>query len=264
MRSALYRGSVVHHRHRPKVHRLTYRVFSLLLDLDELETLDKSLRLFGFNRTAIFSFWEKDHGRGEKEGLRHWVEEHLEAAGLPAAGVTIKILCYPRIFGYVFNPLTIYFCEDERGKMLALLYEVCNTFNERHTYVIPATGLDGSSVRHSCAKAMYVSPFMPMDCIYDFDISPPSERVTIAISERDDEGKLLFASFSGRRFALSDAMLARALLAYPLMTLKVMAGIHWEALRLFLKGVPVHRHYPAARRVSSSQERPVLSGGQHQ
>lgn len=259
--SALYVGTVVHQRHRPKQHSLRYSVFSLLLDLDELDSLDRGLRLFGHNRTAVYSFWDKDHGTGEEGGLRAWVESHLREAGLPTVDVRIRMLCYPRIFGYVFNPLTVYFCEDRNGNLLALLYEVCNTFMERHTYIIPAGGQSETVVRHSCAKAMYVSPFVPMDCTYDFDILPPGEHVKIAINERDAQGNLLFASFAGRRRPLSDASLARALITFPLMTMKVMAGIHWEALRLWLKGVPIHRHRPAASRIASSVEHPVVSGG---
>jgi hypothetical protein len=259
--SGIYFGTVVHARHRPKTHRLRYRVFSLLIDLDELEKLDRGLKLFGYNRAAVFSFWDKDHGLGKAGELRSWVEKHLSDAGLDNQAVRIRVLCYPRIFGYVFNPLTLYFCEDRDGNPLALLYEVCNTFHERHTYIIPSQTMQEGSVRHSCSKAMYVSPFVPMDCTYDFDITPPGERVKVAISERDSEGDLLFASFAGTRSPLTDATLSRALFAYPLMTMKVMAGIHWEALRLWLKGVPLHRHRPAASRIASSVEHPVLSGG---
>jgi uncharacterized protein len=259
--SAIYFGTVVHARHRPKKHNLTYRVFSLLVDLDELEALDGRLKLFGYNRAAIYSFHDKDHGTGERGALRPWVEGHLTEAGIEPRDVTIRVLCYPRIFGYVFNPLTVYFCSDADGNLLALLYEVCNTFHERHTYIIPAKAAHRDRVRHTCAKAMYVSPFVPMDCLYDFDITPPDERVKIAISERDAEGDLLFASFAGRRSALSDRTLGRALFSYPLMTMKIMAGIHFEAVRLFLKGVPLHRHRPAASRIASSVEPVVIRGG---
>jgi uncharacterized protein len=259
--SGIYFGTVVHARHRPKKHSLRYRVFSLLIDLDELQALDKELKLFGYNRAAVFSFWDKDHGLGKAGELRGWVERHLADAGIDNQAVRVRVLCYPRIFGYVFNPLTIYFCEDSHGNPLALLYEVCNTFQERHTYIIPAQTLREGSVRHSCSKAMYVSPFVPMNCTYDFDITPPGERVKVAISERDSEGDLLFASFAGTRSPLNDKTLCQALFAYPLMTIKVMAGIHWEALRLWLKGVPLHRHHPAANRIASSVEQQVLKGG---
>lgn len=255
-RSAIYTGDVLHARHRPHAHRLHYRVFSLLLDLDELSFLDRSLSLFGYNRRAVFSFRDTDHGAGEKGGLKNWVVSHLANAGIdiPEQSLRVEILCYPRIFGYVFNPLTVYFCHDRRGdsQLAAILYEVRNTFHERHTYIIPVTNGADQSIRHSCAKEMYVSPFVPMECTYDFSISPPDENVRVAINEKDAEGPLLFASFAGKRRELSDRRLLISLLTYPLMTLKIMGGIHWEALRLWLKGNPIYRHKAANKRVAST------------
>lgn len=260
--SAIYAGKVVHSRRRPKAHRLTYRVFSLMLDLDELEVLDGRLRLFGYNRAAVFSFRDTDHGRGEKGGLKRWVHTHLADACMPVAASSLKVemLCYPRMFGYVFNPLTVYFChdrdratpEDEKGPLVAILYEVRNTFHERHTYIIPVTAATDRSVRHACAKEMYVSPFVPMDCTYEFRIEPPKETVLVAINESDAEGPLLYAAFAGKRRDLSDAGLLRSLFAFPLMTLKIMGAIHWEAFLLWAKGNPVYRHEAARERVASS------------
>jgi DUF1365 family protein len=152
------------------------------------------------------------------------------------------------MFGYVFNPLTVYFCHHGDGRLAAILYEVHNTHHERHAYVLPAAGEAGERVRHACAKAFFVSPFVPMNCTYDFNIAPPGERVQIAISEADGEGPLLTASFAGARSELTDAGLARALLRHPLMTLKVTLGIHWEAVKLLAKGLRVYRHTPAGQR----------------
>lgn len=251
--SAIYAGHVLHVRSRPRKHSLRYSVFSLLIDLDEIGHLGKRLRLFGYNRAALYSVHDVDHGNGRKGELGAWVGERLAAAGLEGAGWKIRMLCYPRIFGYVFNPLTVYFCYRAEGDLAAVLYEVCNTFNERHTYVIPVeAAADGEILRHRCAKEMYVSPFMPMNCEYNFRISPPGDDVTINIGENDPEGPLLFAAFTGKRRPLSDAGLLSMLLQYPLMTLKVMGGIHWEALKLWWKGVPIYRHKPAAARIAST------------
>jgi len=251
-RSALFLGDVVHARLRPRRHKLHYRVFSLLLDLDELPALGASSRLFGYNRRAALSFWDKDHGDGSPAGLRPWIEARLREAGCAEDGMGIRVLCYPRIFGYVFNPLTVYFCDDPDGRLRAILYEVCNTFGERHTYVIAVEDDGAGPVHHGCAKELYVSPFMPMACFYRFHIEPPGETVLVRIDEQDADGPLLVASFTGRRRPMTDRALLGALVRYPLMTLKVMAGIHWEALRIWRKGVPIHRHAAAARPVAST------------
>lgn len=260
-RSAIYAGHVVHTRHRPHAHSMRYRVFSLLLDLDELPLLDRAFRFFGYNRRAVFSFHDGDHGVGEAGGLKDWVARHLADAGItvPKDNLRVDMLCYPRIFGYVFNPLTVYFCHDRTDeRLVAILYEVRNTFHERHTYVIPTEGGEPGVVRHSCAKEMYVSPFVPMECTYDFRIQPPAEKVLVAINEKDVQGELLFASFAGKRSPLTDRALLRALLSYPLMTLKIMGAIHWEALLLWVKGNPIYRHKAARSRIASSV---ILDGG---
>lgn len=243
-RSALYAGHVVHARHRPRTHRFRYRVFSLLLDLDELETLGGALKLFGYNRPALFGFHDADHGDLSGGDLKAWVLDHLRSKGLAEDGMRIAILCYPRILGYVFNPLTVYFCYRRDTSLAAIVYEVCNTFHERHCYVLPVGG-EQEAVRQSCEKQLYVSPFMPMGCTYHFHIEPPSRNIAIRINETDADGPLLFASFEGKRTPLTDAALLRAFLSHPLMTFKVTAAIHWEAARLWLKGVSFFRHRPA-------------------
>jgi len=258
--SAIYAGSVVHQRFRPRRHRLRYRVFSLLLDIDELPQLASRLRFFSYNNWGLFSFLDRDHGDASGGNLRRWTESQMAAAGLEPDGGAIRILCYPRILGYVFNPLTVYFCYARHGALVALLYEVSNRHSERHTYVVPVTGPAATVVQQTCRKEFYVSPFIPLDCTYQFRVVPPQDSVSILIEALDGEGPLLAAAFSGRRWPLSNISLLRALIAYPLMTLKVTVGIHWEALRLFLKGVPVFLHRRAEHSISVSVVDPLGHG----
>ena len=244
--SALYVGQVMHRRVRPRAHRLRYRIFSLLLDLDEIDALAARLRLFSRGRFNLFSFHDRDYGAGTAEPLRAQVERHLAAAGLDPDGGPIRLLTMPRILGFAFNPLSLYFCHRRDGRLGAILYEVNNTFGQRHSYLIAVaqTGA-GRAIRQDCAKRFYVSPFMAMDMHYAFRVAPPAERLSIAITGSDADGAILTAVHTAGRRALTDAALARAFATHPLLTVKVVGGILWEALRLWLKGVPVRDRPPA-------------------
>lgn len=259
--SCVYEGRVVHRRFRPQRHRLDYTVFTLLLDLDELPQLDARLRLFAYNRPGITSFCDRDHGDGCGAPLRAWVEQQLRRAGIELAGGPIRVLCYPRILGYVFNPLSIYYCHRPNGCLAALIYEVNNTFGQRHCYVIPADHAGDDVVHQECDKLFYVSPFISVGGRYRFQVNRPGPGVSIMITHADAKGLLLSAAFFGRRVVMDDRRLASALLRYPLLTLKVMGGIHWEALRLWLKGVPlVQRSAPPAEPVTIvSSRRPITN-----
>lgn len=260
--SGIYVGKVSHTRLRPRRHRLRYAVFSLLIDLTD--PAPPRLRLLRRNRPALLSFWDRDHGDGGDDVVA-WARALLAEAGLDASDGRILALCYPRLFGYVFNPLTVYFCEGRHGALQAILYEVHNTLGERHTYVAPVrddardprTGV----IRQQSEKNFYVSPFIAMACVYDFHITPPGELVQVRIHEHDAEGLLLSASFSGRRKPLSDANLLRALLRHPLMTLKVTGAIYWQALRLLLKRIPWHAHQPAPQRFGHGLAQPPVAQG---
>jgi DUF1365 family protein len=240
--SALYEGWVMHRRLKPRHHRFQYRVFATLLALDELPALDRRLSLFKYNRWGLFSFQDRDHGDGRP--LKLWLDDLLAQNGIEAKGQR-RVLCYPRILGFVFNPISVWFCDDEQGRLQAIVYEVHNTYEERHAYVLPV-GADTGLVRHGCPKKFYVSPFLSRDCCYQFRIRPPGQGVAIVIQEDEAGAPILNASFAGERRVLSDRVLGKMLLRYPLMTLKVVAAIHFEAVRLMLKGVRRHPHRPKA------------------
>ncbi len=242
---ALYCGRVMHHRLRPYRRRFTYSVFSMLLDVDRLEALGRRLRLFSHNRFNLFSFHDRDHGPRDGGALRPWLDDVLDRAGLAEAGHRVLLLCYPRLLGYVFNPLSVYYCHDAEGRLRAMVYEVKNTFGDQHCYVLPAEVDARGQVRHGCAKAMFVSPFIGMEAHYRFSVRPPGRELALVINESVPEGPQLVASFTGRRRPLGDAGLIRAFLRYPLMTVKVIAGIHWEALVIWLRGARYHAPLPA-------------------
>lgn len=239
--SGLYEGVVMHQRLRPRRHRLRYRIFQLLLDLDELPQLDRRLKLFGHNRPGLFSFLDRDHGTGEGGPLRPYVEAQLSAAGIDLMGGPVRVLCMPRVLGQVFNPLTVYFCHRADGALAAVLYEVNNTFGQRHSYLLPVGEAGGPSVRQACRKLFYVSPFQGMDMSYAFDLRPPGEDVFVAVRSADGSGPMLLATFRGERRELTDRAILSAFLRHPLLAAKVLLAIHWEALRIWLKGARFHR-----------------------
>jgi len=247
--SAMYAGSVMHQRLRPARHRLQYRLFSLLLDLDELPVLARRLRLFSLNRFNLFSLHERDYGSGvvgnHGAGLRAYVEQQLRAGHL-ATGGAIRLLTMPRILGHAFNPLSVYFCHALDGTLAAILYEVNNTFGERHSYLLPVDrhvereGPDRETLVQRCAKQFHVSPFLELDMNYEFRVDPPDAKrsgLSVGVIASDAQGVVLNARLDAQRRPLDDAALARVFVTHPLLTLKVVAAIHWEALRLLAKGV---------------------------
>ncbi|ACK50964.1 protein of unknown function DUF1365 [Methylocella silvestris BL2] len=234
--SCFYPGIVMHRRLRPRRHRFRYGIFLALFDIDELAALDDELRLFGYNRANVISFYDNDHLLAGAESLRAKVEGTLRLAGLSADGGSIRLLCMPRVFGYVFNPISVYFCYGAGTDLVAILYEVNNTFGEKHVYLFDARGQQGRILQH-CPKRLHVSPFMDMELTYKFTIRLPGARMAFNVNAVDSEGVMLATSFSGRRVEFTGGKLLGLIVAYPLMTVKVIAGIHFEALRLWLKGI---------------------------
>ena len=244
--SSLYVGLVSHSRVKPRKHRLAYKIFMLLIDLDELPHL--KLRTLSVGRFNLFGFDPARFGDGSARPLKAQIEATLAEAGLPHGG-PIRMLAMPQILGRAFNPLTVFFCHAADKTLSAILYEVNNTFGERHSYLIPAP--NAALIKQGCAKEFYVSPFMDMDLSYAFQILRPEDRVLVAVDTSDAEGLVLAASFSGDRRPLTDRELIKAGLTHPWMTLGVVAAIHFEALKIWLKGETVRARPPKpARRVT--------------
>lgn len=246
--SALYRGGVMHRRLRPKVHELNYRVFWLLLDLAEIEGLDRRLRLFSRNRFNLLSFHDRDHGDGSGSALRPQIEAWLERGGIAIGDGPIRLLTMPRVLGYVFNPISLYYCYYADGRLAAIVYEVTSTFGVRHAYVVPVPDEDQAAglIRQGAAKALYVSPFMGMEMDYEFLGNAPGQQLDLTITGLDAEGVLITAAMAAERRPLADREIWSAAVTLPFMTLKVMAAIHWEAWKLWLKGVRLTRQPPPA------------------
>ena len=239
--SALYFGSVMHARLKPVTLRFTYRVMSLLIDLDRLADAGRLSRLFGVNRLSLYSFHEKDHGPRDGSSLRAFAGRAAAAHGIDLAGGQVSLLCYPRLLGYAFNPLSVYFCRQADGELALIIYEVRNTFGEIHHYALPVEAAErtASPIRQQQDKQFYVSPFIEGTMRYHFRIDPPAQAVKIRILETDKDGPVLAAAFSGSRRALTGRTLFASALRLPLVTLKIIGAIHWQALRLWLKGAKI-------------------------
>ena len=233
MNSCIYNGEVTHTRFKPVRHFLKYKTFSLLIDLDEINLLDKSIGIFSHNKFNIFSFYDKDHGDRDGGNLKDWVILNLKKFRIKENITNIKVLCYPRILGYVFNPLSIFYCY-EKDKLVAIFYEVKNTFNEQHTYIFKIK--NNEEIVQKCRKKFYVSPFMDMETFYNFKLLNPNDKLSVFIKQTDVDGTILTATQTGDKKEFSFKQLAINFLKYPLMTIKIISSIHFEALLLWKKG----------------------------
>ena len=237
--SCLYECSVFHRRLAPKKHEFLYKVFYLLVDLEELGAIDRSLRLLKVNRPGIYSLRESDHISHGGNSLRENITRYLAVNGIKEPVGRILLLTLPRVLGYVFNPISIYFCFDEAGVPLVSVAEVGNTFLEWKPYLVPLAA-DGTF--HSrVVKHFYVSPFSDLDLEFDFRFHLPDRDLRIAIDDYRGDHRELLSILTGKRVALSDGNLLLFSFKYPLLTLKVILGIHWHALRLWLKGLTARR-----------------------
>ena len=233
--SVIYNGKVIHRRFKPKEHYFKYNVFSLLIDLDELEIIQNKIKIFSYNKFNIISFYETDHGPRDGTSLKKWIIKNLKDIGINNENIQIKLLCYPRIFGYVFNPLSVFFIYDQNSRLISILYEVKNTFGEQHTYIFKTD--DDKTIINNCSKKFHVSPFIEMECHYYFRVLKPSDKISVIIDQSDKDGKLLYASQDGNARKLNEKNLLISYISHPLMTFKIIVAIHYEALKLWLKGI---------------------------
>jgi len=238
--ACLYTCRVMHRRRVAPLYRFVYRVFYLLLDVDHIDQAGRGLRLFSHNRFNLLAFHDRDHGDGSGD-LRGWAERVLAGGGIDLAGGRIRLLTLPRLLGHAFNPISLWYCEHRDGSLRAVIAEVNNTFGERHNYLLAANGAPMPlAAPYEKDKCFHVSPFFGVAGRYRFTLAEPRERVRLVIHESRDGQPLLDATLAGQRLALRDAAILKLAALMPFMTLKVVAGIHWEALKIWLRGGKFH------------------------
>jgi len=242
MSSCLYVGEVLHARRTAPLYRFRYRLFSLALDVDRREPDLAGLRWLSHNRFNLFSFHDRDHGPRDGSDLGDWMRGVLAGVGIDLAGGKILLFSMPRVLGYGFNPLSLWYCEHADGRLRAVLCEVRNTFGEHHGYLIHADGQPLPDIVHSSKqKCFHVSPFFPVAGSYRFRLQRPDARMTTLINYTCGQTRQMVALQTGERLPLSDAALLRLAWRQPLQSFKVMAAIHWQALKIWWRGGRFHR-----------------------
>jgi DUF1365 family protein len=233
-------GTIRHRRLRPRSNQFSYRAYFLRLPMRHLDAALAPLRFIGHNRFALMSFYDRDHGGADGRTPLAWIDELLLSQGIDDAKGEVWLHTFARVLGYVFNPVSIWFCHRTDGALRAVVCEVNNTFGERHCYLLAHD--DASPVVHgepmTARKVFHVSPFCAVDGRYQFRFMVTSELSVARIDYDDALGPLIETSINGRLEPLSDAAIRRALMRFPLFTLTVVARIHWQALRLWLKRIP--------------------------
>lgn len=264
--SALYTGRLRHRRRRPRRHEFSYGVHQVLLDLDDLPRLDRTVAGFGHNRAAVTSFHDVDHLGALDRPLRAKLDDWLRANGVEPPGGPVTLLTNLRVLGYVFNPVSWFFVHDRDGALALVVAEVNNTFGDAYAYILddlrPA---QGGMLAAGRTKRFHVSPFLPIDGHrYEFRVRPPGDRLLVHMDVLDDTGKVFDATLALRRGPLTTRRLWAALARRPLLPLRTIVLIHWNALRLWARRVPFHRRpdppdpgYPSPDSPAPRRRRPA-------
>jgi DUF1365 family protein len=237
MNSCLYECTVMHRRLAPKKHEFVYRIFLFLFDLAELTDIERRVPFFSVNSPNLYSLCNEDYFQFHSRGIRQNLETFLATQNLPIHPARVQLLTLPRLLGYTFNPVSVFFCFDENDRPMASVIQVGNTFGELKPYLVPCDPA-GSGFHVRVPKNYYVSPFSALDLEFDFRFASPGPHLHLAIDDYSGHERVLISTVTGAREELTASNLARFSLRYPLVTLKIILLIHWEALRLWLKNIP--------------------------
>jgi len=244
IRSCLYTCDVVHHRTEPVEHRFSYRYFLFSIDLDEIERLASTLYLLSYRRFGMYAFFEEDHVLTPFSSLRESVEAYAQENGVTEPLIRIELITQLRCFGYIFNPVSFYYCYDSADRPLCAIAEVGNTFGEKKRYFFGPDKIGTTGFKSREVKNFYVSPFINLDDYFDFSLGIPGKRFTIRIDDyrsQEAENPFMRTVLGASRLPLTDKELLFQFIKFPFVTLKIITAIHWQALRLYLKGLPHRR-----------------------
>lgn len=245
-RSRLYQCVVRHVRDRPTRHVFSYRYFTFCLDLDEIDSLSAQLKLFGTQRSKIYRFQESDylitrHDSAANKRIKAGVLEYARQNGVIEPIERVELVTNVRVLGYVFNPVVFFYCYSSSGAPVCVIPEVGNTYGEKKLYFLGAEHLKAGAFQSIQTRHFYVSPFVALDAAFEFKLTPPTDRLNIEIHSQRDGSHQVQSYLTGQAAALTDRMLLITLLRYPLVTLKIIFSIHYQAVKLFIKSVPYLR-----------------------
>lgn len=246
----LYAMRVMHARRIEPRYRFVYRIFSVLFDIDQLDALHQRHRLFSHNRFNLLSLADRDYGHGEPGGLRRWAESACASQGIALHGGRIRLLTQARVFGWAFNPVSFWYCEHADGSLRAVIAEVRNTFGERHSYLLSSASMSGGASAGELLpygsvlkkeKCFHVSPLLDLKGTYHFVFTEPGEKIAVRLDETREGLPLIDTAMAGVARPFSDAVICRQVLHLPVQALKVLTAIHWQALKIWLRGARFHK-----------------------